>query len=152
MSSRLGHVWLSGIGAGRVRLGQLGGADMRRQPCMVHAGSGCEVGHCGGKVSIALISVWAEVALAVTCAVECAYGDWFRTGCLVGQPGLSRCAWVVCGTGVSCHFLTVCGFLGHGVMVQSSKISAWFAVCTGSPTSGTSSTVGWQYLSVGLVK
>ena len=72
MSSRLGHVWLSGIGAGLVWLGQLGGVDTRRQPCMVRAGSGCEVGHCGGEVSIALISVWAEVTLAVTQAVGCA--------------------------------------------------------------------------------
>ena len=66
MSSRLGHVWLSGIGAGLVQLRQLGGVDTRWWPCMVHAGSGCEVGHCGGEVSIALVSVWAEVTLAVT--------------------------------------------------------------------------------------
>ena len=72
MSSRLVHVWLASIGAGLVQLGQLRGADMRRRPCTVRAGSGCELGHCGAKVSIALVSVWAEVTLAVTQAVGCA--------------------------------------------------------------------------------
>jgi len=76
----------------------------------VCVGSGCEVGCCGREVSIALVSVLAEVTLAVTCAAGCASGDWF---------GIGRVRGVSC---VVCDSLVACGFSGGGVVVQSSMI------------------------------
>src|SRR5271170_2853762 len=125
MSSSLGRVWFSGATAGLARLGRPGGAETRRRPCTVRAGDGCEVGRCGGEVSIALVSVLAVTLLAVTRAVACAYGKWLRVGCLIGWPGLSGCIQGTCGSGSVC-------FLRDGAVVQSSRISISFTASIGS--------------------
>ena len=59
--------------AGLVRLSRLRGAEIRRQPCMVHAGDGCEVRHYKGEVLIALVSVLDIMPLAIIYAVACVY-------------------------------------------------------------------------------
>ena len=74
MSSSLGRIWFSSAMAGLAWLGRPWGAEMRRQLCTVRVGDGCEVGCCGGEVSIALVSVLAVTPLAVTRAVTCIYG------------------------------------------------------------------------------
>ena len=74
MSSRLGRVWFSSATARLARLSQPWGAEMRRWPCIVCVGDGCEVRRCGGEVSIALVSVLAITPLAVTYTVTYAYG------------------------------------------------------------------------------
>jgi hypothetical protein len=52
-----------------VRLSRPKRAEMRRRPCIVHAGDGCEVKHCKGEVSITLVSVLDVTPLAVIYAV-----------------------------------------------------------------------------------
>ena len=84
MSFRLGHVWFSSATARLARLGWPGGAEMRRRPCTVRAGDGCEVGRCEGEVLIALVLVLDIMPLAVIHAVACVYGKWLRVGCLIG--------------------------------------------------------------------
>ena len=69
--------------AGLVRLSRLRGAEIRRQPCMVHAGDGCEVRHYKGEVLIALVSVLNVMPLAVIYMVACAYSKWLRVRCLI---------------------------------------------------------------------
>ena len=69
MLFRLGRVWFSGATAGLARLGRPGGAEMRRRPCTVRVGDGCEVGCCGGEVLITLVLVLDVMPLAVIYAV-----------------------------------------------------------------------------------
>ena len=57
-----------------MRLGRPGGAETRRQPCIVRAGDGCEVGCYKGEVSIALVSILDVTPLAVIRAVAYVYG------------------------------------------------------------------------------
>ena len=121
---------------------------MRQRPCTVHAGDGCEVGYCEGEVSIALVLVLDVIPLAVIRAVACAYGKWLRVGCLIGWPRLSRCIRGTCGFSSIYIFKSGAVFLKGGAVVQSSRIFALFAAYIGLPVSGTSFTVGWQYLSV----
>ena len=62
---------------------------MRWQPCTVRVGDRCEVGRCGGEVSITLVLVLTITPLAVTCAVAYIYSKWLRVRCFIGWPKLS---------------------------------------------------------------
>jgi hypothetical protein len=71
--SRLGYIWFSGAIARLAQLGRPRGAEMRRQPCIVHAGDRYEVRRYKGEVSIALVLVLNITPLAVIYAVTYAY-------------------------------------------------------------------------------
>ena len=155
ISSRLGRIWFFGVTAGLARLGRPGGAETRRRPCTVRAGDGYKVGRCEREVLIALVSVLNIMPLAIIRAVTCAYSKWLKVGCLIGWPKLSGCIRGTCSSSSICilrgravFFRGRAVFLRGKAVVQSSKISALFAACIGSPVLGISSTVGWRYLSV----
>ena len=74
MLSRLGRIWFSGAMARLARLSWPRGAEIRWRPYTVRAGDGCKVRHCGGGVSIALVSVLAITPLAIIRAVTYTYG------------------------------------------------------------------------------
>ena len=69
--------------AGLARLSWPRGAEIRRRPCTVHAGDGCEVRHCKGKVLITLVLVLDIMPLAVIYTVTCVYGKWLKVKCLI---------------------------------------------------------------------
>jgi hypothetical protein len=73
MSSKLGHIWFFSATARLARLGQPRGAEIRQQPCTVHAGDGCKVRRYKGEVSIALVSVLNIMPLAIIHVVTCTY-------------------------------------------------------------------------------
>jgi hypothetical protein len=74
MLSRLGHIWFFGAIAGLARLSQSKGAEIRRWPCIVHAGDEYEVKCCEGEVLIALVLVLDVMLLAIIYAVAYVYG------------------------------------------------------------------------------
>ena len=59
--------------AGLARLSRPRGAEMRRQPCTVRVGDGCEVRHYKGEVLITLVLVLDIMPLAVIYAVAYVY-------------------------------------------------------------------------------
>jgi hypothetical protein len=69
MLFKLGHVLFSSAIARLVRLSWPKGAEMRRRPCIVHAGDKYKVKHYKREVSIALVLVLDIVPLAVICMV-----------------------------------------------------------------------------------
>ena len=71
MLSRLGHIWFSSATARLAQLGRPRGAEIRRRPCTVRAGDGCEVEYYKGEVSIALVLVLDVILLAIIYAVAC---------------------------------------------------------------------------------
>ena len=73
MSSRLGRVWFFGVTAGLTQFGRPKGVGIKRWPCTIRVGNGCEVGRCGGNVSIALVLVLAVTLLAVIHVVAYMY-------------------------------------------------------------------------------
>ena len=75
---RLGHIWFFSTIARLARLSWPRGAEMRRRPCTVRAGDGCEVKHYKREVLIALISVLDIMPLAIIYIVACVYSKWLR--------------------------------------------------------------------------
>ena len=69
--------------AGLARLGRPGGAEMRRRPCTVRVGDGCEVRCYKGEVLIALVLVLIVMPLAVIYAVACVYSKWLKVRCFI---------------------------------------------------------------------
>ena len=57
---------------------------MRRRPCTVRIGDGCEVKCYKGEVLIALVSVLDVMPLAVIYIVAYVYGKWLRVRCFIG--------------------------------------------------------------------
>ena len=51
---------------------------MRRQPCTVRVGDGCEVKYCKREVLIALVSVLDVMPLAIIYIVIYVYSKWLR--------------------------------------------------------------------------
>ena len=114
---------------------------MRRRPCTIHVGDRYKVKHCKREVLITLVSVLDIMPLAIIYIVTCVYGKWLKVKCLISWPRLSGCIW---GTYSSS---SVCIFKNRTV-VQSSKISALFAVYISSLVLSTSFIISWRYLSV----
>ena len=69
--------------AGLARLSRPRGAEIRRRPCTVRVGDGCEVEYCKGEVLIALVLVLNIMPLAIIYAVVCVYSKWLRVRCFI---------------------------------------------------------------------
>ena len=69
--------------AGLARLSRPRGAEIRRWPCTVHAGDGCEVRHYKREVLIALVLVLNIMPLAIIYTVACIYSKWLKIRCLI---------------------------------------------------------------------
>ena len=69
--------------AGLAQLSRPRGAEIRRRPCMVHAGDRCKVGCYKGEVLIALVLVLDVIPLAVIYAVVYVYSRWLRVKCFI---------------------------------------------------------------------
>ena len=59
------------------------GAEIRRQPCIVHVGDKCKVKYYKGEVSITLVSVLNITPLAVIYIVAYIYGKWLKVRCFI---------------------------------------------------------------------
>ena len=71
--SKLRRVWFSNAIARLAQLSRPGGAEMRRRPCIVHAGDRYEIRRYKGEVSIALVLVLDVMPLAIIYVVACTY-------------------------------------------------------------------------------
>ena len=56
---------------------------MRRRPCTVRVGDGCEVRRCEEEVLIALVLVLDVMPLAIIYIVVCVYGKWLKVRCFI---------------------------------------------------------------------
>ena len=144
MLFRLGHVWFFSATARLARLSQLRGVEMRRRPCTVYIGDGCKVKHYKGEVLITLVLVLDVMPLAIIYIVACVYSKWLRVGCLIGWPRLS-------GYIQGIYSFSSVYILKGRAVVQSSRISALFAIYISSLVLGISFTVSWRYLSVNYI-
>ena len=66
-----------------MQLGQPRRAEMRRWPCTVRVGDGCEVRHCKGEVLITLVLVLDVIPLAITYIVVYIYSKWLKVKCFI---------------------------------------------------------------------
>ena len=83
MLFRLGHIWFSSTIARLVRLNQPKGAEIRRRPCTVRVGDGCEVKCYKREVLITLVLVLNIMPLAVIHIVVYIYSKWLRVRCFI---------------------------------------------------------------------
>ena len=83
MLSKLKYIWFSGAITRLARLSWPRGAEIRRQPCIVHVGNRYEVRCYKGEVLIALILVLDIMPLAIIYIVTCTYSKWLRVKCFI---------------------------------------------------------------------
>ena len=65
------------------RLSRPRGAEIKRRPCTVYIGDGCEVRYYKGEVSITLVLVLDIIPLAIIYIVMCIYSKWLKVRCLI---------------------------------------------------------------------